>query len=95
VITSGHGKVHSRRKCENPDVLGRYVGCIPFIHTVIKKNVLELKTIQSITMGITLRWEKWEKDQGAHRGKRKPSIAQEGKKSFSKEKDPLPFRNGP
>jgi len=95
VITSGHGKVHSRRKCENLDVSGRYVGCIPFIHTVIKKNLLELKTIQSITMGITLTWEKWEKDQGAHRGKRKPSIAQEGKKSFSKEKDPLPLGNGP
>ena len=84
VITNGHGNVHSRKKGENPDVLGRYVGCVPFIHTVIKKNLLEWKTIQSITMRITRKMKGRNGGKGSHLGSRDCSMPCVGKKPFSR-----------
>jgi hypothetical protein len=95
VITNDHGNIHSRKKSEDPDGLGRYVEEVPIIHTVIKKNLPGWKNIQSIFMGITSKWEMRETGPGAHHGRRNPSMSLVGKKSFSKEKDPLRFGYGP
>jgi hypothetical protein len=93
--TSSLFLIHTRKNSGNH---GNKEGCggkRTAIHTIIKKILPGLKTIQSITLGIT-RWIR-----GVTKGAKKrfhdqdPIMASRWKKSFSKERDPLGFFRRP
>jgi hypothetical protein len=69
---------------KTPVVKGGYGGKVPIVHTIIKKNLPGLKTIQSITLGITRKTNGRSGSVERHRGKLDCSMACVGKKSFSR-----------
>jgi hypothetical protein len=86
---------HTPKKHGTSRAQGGYGSERQTIHTIIKKIFLEMKSIQSISLGITHGEITVRAIRERFHWKPNPSTPRSRKKSFSGEKDPLRFFSRP